>query len=438
MNTLGTIEHRSTTALRARDDESDAALVHRTAEVIARPRLEPADSFVLHAPLELLARTALLPHVSPVHRVAARERIAEIGTTYAAFGDAVDPPSRVDPPCTRTAAARLVAAIARGELDDVDALADWLGRHAAAHELPSLLADAVLPLLGAAGHAPIFLWLYPRVAPRREATPAMLRPLCRELARRPDWRLHWIDDDRPFAPGGAEPTDELFQSLARTPLLGAPESAFIHPLMSRVDRPDRAGTLRPLTGGGPIEARVRALLRVAAWSMLDEPGEHAPYGWSHCLTMPQAVAGVAHAVTDPSQALAIAASHVYGFRASLASRTLDTGRAASWRDECRDTCGDGSNRERAELGADAIGAALTVGPATARAMAWHLPSASMGDLRTTVATVAAVHHDAHLAKYVLACLDAAASDPQGERLYLTAAATLCGWWSGRPAGAEAG
>ena len=48
-------------------------------------------------------------------------------------------------------------------------------------------------------------------------------------------------------------------------------------------------------------------------------------------------------------------------------------------------------------------------------------------------THAALHGDAHLAKYTLACLDAARDDPGARRLYLAAAAHLAGWWRTRGA-----
>jgi hypothetical protein len=35
-------------------------------------------------------------------------------------------------------------------------------------------------------------------------------------------------------------------------------------------------------------------------------------------------------------------------------------------------------------------------------------------------------------KYTLACLDAAADDPDQRRLYLASAASLSAWWAGQP------
>ena len=48
-----------------------------------------------------------------------------------------------------------------------------------------------------------------------------------------------------------------------------------------------------------------------------------------------------------------------------------------------------------------------------------------------LAARAASHEDAHLAKYTLACFDAAAGNPRRRRLYLAAAAYLGAWWAGR-------
>jgi hypothetical protein len=56
----------------------------------------------------------------------------------------------------------------------------------------------------------------------------------------------------------------------------------------------------------------------------------------------------------------------------------------------------------------------------------------LDDVVATLATAASHHHDAHLVKYTLACIDAAASDPEQRRLYLAAAASLSGWWAQQP------
>ena len=51
-----------------------------------------------------------------------------------------------------------------------------------------------------------------------------------------------------------------------------------------------------------------------------------------------------------------------------------------------------------------------------------------------LASRAAVLEDAHLAKYTLACFDAARDDPEAGRLYLAGAAHLGAWWRSQPTG----
>src|ERR1700675_2002674 len=107
-------------------DRSDARLVADVGEVLAVPRAAEADSFVLHAPLELVARAALLPSVPPAHRDQARRQIHAIADDFESFGPPVTEPTSTDFASTAEAATRLVAAIDRGELDDIDAVARWL------------------------------------------------------------------------------------------------------------------------------------------------------------------------------------------------------------------------------------------------------------------------------------------------------------------------
>lgn len=391
-------------------EQSDVDLVATVGEVLATPRTEPADSFVLHAPLELAARAELLPRVPPAARDRARARIVEVAGQFTAFGPGVREPDPEDFPSLVTGAAALHDAIEAGDLDAVDRAARWVGRHANGEQLRTLLGPDVAPRLAAAAHAPIFLYHLPRVAPRGEISGELLRGLARELGRAPEWRIHWIEDRRPAAPTGA---DAMFDALAATPI-GPPEpgdTPFIYPLMSRVDEDGTAAAqLADVVDGTDIADRARAIQRAAAWSMLRENDDHAPYGWSHCLTMPQAVLGLAGRGVAPDSALAVAATFVVGFRRTLARRPLvpefapdDPGLAL----------------------ADALAESATA----AAAAAWHLPESRFPELMGEIATRASVQHDAHLVKYVLACLDAVAFDPTERRLYLTAAASLVGWWA---------
>ena len=390
----------------ATGDASDARLAEDVALRISIPRTDEADSFVLHAPLEALARTALLAHVPSSARPRARERLAELAERYTTWGPpAGDPPARAFDGA-RHASDHLVAAIRHGDLDETDAAATWLASWLTPDELTAALADVVVPRLAAAGHGSIFLYLLPRVAPRSRAAGAMLRGFARELARYPSWRLSWQERREP----GRTRDGDLGEVLVDPPSPGDPGSSFIFPTMSLTEESGLAAELldRPLRDLRAHEAE-HTLLRVAAHSMLQDEPDHAPYGWSHCLTMPQAVLGIARHLHDPAHGIAVAATYVLGFRATLGRHALDL----AWTP-------DPPAGDTIEL--------LDASPGDAAAAAWHAGPEQVGVVWERLAGRAAAHEDAHLAKYTLGCLDAAGRDPERSHLYRAAAAFLGAWW----------
>ena len=72
--------------------------------------------------------------------------------------------------------------------------------------------------------------------------------------------------------------------------------------------------------------------------------------------------------------------------------------------------------------------ALASDPATAASAAFHATGEQLDALVPELAARAGAHEDAHLAKYTLACVDAAGTDPAYRRVYLAAAASLSAWW----------
>jgi hypothetical protein len=90
---------------------------------------------------------------------------------------------------------------------------------------------------------------------------------------------------------------------------------------------------------------------------------------------------------DPQLAVAVAATQVIGFRASMGTRSLDPARA--------------------------------------------LPLVEEGAM-AKLTIEASLHHDAHFAKYTLACLDASAVDPEMTDLYIACAEHLAAWWRRQP------
>ena len=187
----------------------------------------------------------------------------------------------------------LAGAVAAGDLDGTDAAAAALAARADAASMRALLAHDLVPRLAAAAHAPIFLQLLAWVRGADTAVVrAMLRPLARELARNPGWHLDWWTAEG-VGPRPDDAGDDLAHALASVPYLGVPGSDFIFPLM---DQAQRSGVAqRSLAGVLPSDPQVaaRVVSRVALRSMLQESTDFAPYGWTHCLTMPQAVMSLA-------------------------------------------------------------------------------------------------------------------------------------------------
>lgn len=346
------------------------------AAALSIPKAAPANSFVLHAPLELTARVQLLRFVPDAVRPAALQRIDTLAAQYVTAGEQVITPLTVDAPPD---AAALLAAINEGDQDRVDAMAcAWLPGWTAA-EVASALGETLVPSLAAAGHAPIALALLLR-EPGLPTT--LLRGPLRALCAQPDWTLTWHS-----SVAGTGNPDGLYEALRAAPQLGRPGSDFIYPLMSQaVQTGEAVRLLAPLLADSyDVHSVLRTVTRVAAWSMVHDDPSQAPYGWTHALTMPQAVMSLAGSGVTPRTALAVAGTFALGFR--LAHGTVELPSA--------------------------------IRP-TASAAQW-----------SEVTTAAALHEDAHLAKFTLACIHAAGADPEFEGLYLAAAAYLVEWWRGK-------
>ena len=402
-------------------EHGDAMLVCTTSRLLATPREGESDSFVLHAPLELAARAGLLPWVWPEHKEAARGQILSLARRYRRWGPAA--PAAVGlVPSFRTArdgAGALAAAIDKGDLESVDVITRGLASTATPQAMCDALAPVVIQHLGAAAHAPIFLYLYPRVSPRGELSAELLRPLLRQLARDGDQTLHWVKYSNLRSSEPAS-TKAYWQALVDIPNIGPHESGLIYPTMARVDvRGENiaAPLLGQVCGGTDTHDRGRALLRAAAWSMLLEPDTHAAYGWTHALTMTQAAIGISAALSDPGLGLAVASTYLVGFRAARATVPLPASAGAIYRPR------GGARLVLKEALQDSREAAA----AAAYFEAVHDPEFVMSQL----AGQASALEDAHLVKYVLACFDAARDDRIHQALFLAAAASLVAYWNAR-------
>ena len=174
-------------------------------------------------------------------------------------------------------------------------------------------------------------------------------------------------------------------------------------------------------------AASRAVCRVAALSMLCDASEFpanlatvsaqsAKFIWTHCLTMPQAAWMLTDFVDDPrftAEAAHVATTWVISFRYCYGNGALQL------QPEFETT----TEPPRTDFAV-----ALAESPRAAAGKAWISTPEELSQLRRTLATESAIRSDAHLVKYVRACLDAADQSPADTRLFYAAAAYLCSIW----------
>jgi hypothetical protein len=295
----------------------DNVLIRTVAASIAPPKAEINSSFLLHAPLELLARASLLPHIAPCRRDDARRRIAEIAARYAAAGPEIE--SKPTAYATADAAvSALSMALRCGDADAVDGALLFVTPRIAIERVRRALAEPILPLLGAAGHAPVLLMLLQSAAARFPECGALLRSPLRALALDAGRRLTWME--AAGEPDGWAPA--LFDCLAAPSRVETPSNS-IAATMLAVERDGYATrTLAAATGGVTVATARRSLLRVAALSMLLDDPVSAAYGWTHCFTLPQAILSLEDVVSDATRVVRVAATYSLGFRATLGNVRL--------------------------------------------------------------------------------------------------------------------
>ncbi|MGH8291462.1 MAG: hypothetical protein ACREV7_21135 [Steroidobacteraceae bacterium] len=293
-------------------------------------------------------------------------------------------------------------------MDTVDGALLFLLPRISSERLRAALAEEMLPALGAAGHAPILLMaLASAVRYGSASVCALLRAPLRTLALEAERRLTWMDSVESHV---LNRDASLFESLAAPPSVKSPSLA-IAPTMLAVERDGYAAhLLADATSAMTVRQAERILLPVAALSMLQDDPEHAPYGWTHCLTLPQAILAQSDVVSDQIRLVRIAATHVLGFRATLGQARLQEPYSPPPRSTEIILDGDPNN---------------------VAALVFHAATEEQKAIGNKLAARAAVHADAHLAKYTMGCLLAATRDPDVAPLYLAAAAYLGAWWSRR-------
>jgi len=261
------------------------------------------------------------------------------------------------------------------------------------------LIDVIAPLLGAAGHTPILLGNLPHMKSSFTNAGQLLHAPVRSLAQEAHLRLTWHQamptlTTKQLDTKWAE--DALWTLLANAPKVWSP-SDFIAPTMLSVQNSRIAeDLLQAPCQTLSLEQVRRIVMRIAAMSMLQDAPSKAHFGWTHCLTLPQAILANADASRNTQALCSIAATYSLGFRATLGSVPLD--------------------------------AAFTPPVDSAAGRAYFAEENQTDSIWQTLAIKASCHSDAHFVKYVVACLEAAKDDPMAAPLYIAAAARLAEWF----------
>ncbi len=405
-------------------DLSDREIIRAAADIISQPG-EGMSSFTLHAPLELLARSGLLPLVAPEDRELARLQIVTSASVYQRGTKALPRPAAVAPfGDFDTARSELARVFSAGDEAGLEAVILSMAQEFSTAGLVHTLTPLLLPTLTAASHSHIGLWLLLRHGAAGDPADAgLLRAAARMLAADPKGRLQSFAGLTAIHDGAAKP-------LKKTP---AQVESFV---LERLASPEKAeerktrgirGLMEAAEGEGTadrefgefirhdltdeqITAAFRAALRASAHAMLQDDVGSAKFGWSHCLTLPQAAFGLSSLGKERKLGLAATLVWATAYRTVLSKKkTLDFA-------------------YRPKKVTASLREALHGTPDEAAGRFWHLQPDEQATARRLLASEAAVRNDQHLAKYTRACFDMCSLDPTQWRLYFASAAKLCALW----------
>jgi hypothetical protein len=406
---------------RALGELSDAEIYDQVCSIVARPPVRDTTSFTQHAPLEVMARYGLMRLVEPSDRELARLQMVASAAAYGHQVDLMPTPARVYSfPDANTAAGELASTFTSGDADGMEAMVLSIALQFGTKSLVNLLTPLALPTLTGASHSHIGLWLLLRHAESAGVEDAsLLRAAARALAADPAGQMKSfqgmsIEGTQHLKTPPEQVCEEILDKLA-DPAKGTLGGQSIRELLEAGEKTGNVDTLfgdfiRHDLSQPQIDAAFRAVLRVSAYSMLQDDLEQAKFGWSHCLNLPQSAFGLSSATTNRKRALAAALVWIVAYRSVLSDRALDL----RWHPQ---PIKDASVLE-----------ALQTSPAAAAARIWHAPDGELSAIRRILATEASIRNDIHLVKYTRACLDMGTFDPEHVRLYLAAAAHICAVW----------
>ena len=360
-------------------------------------------SLEIHAALEVMARYSLLPLVDGARRAGARRQMARAAWDFAAV--AVPP------------AADVGTQQDGGSLDAL-AVAPW---HAVGRRMDEAirqpcvlraLAPRVVQEVGGAGHGQILLRHVLDADPhvRRKLLPH-LQMFVRAFGEDAD-TAHGavIPQLRPLLSASAGALDEFLGGIPRSGV--ATPHTGIRGVMAHGQ-----GVAVADVGGsaGSAPGELAGMACIAAARMMLTAQTELEYGWSHCLTLPEAAwTFVDRGDVDGELGALVALSYVVGFIAALGfpgwpAPPPPGSTPATEIDAFRQALASATPADAAQL---CLGAS-----APFARQAWG-----------EVVSMASGMEDAHLVKYVHSCLRSAARKPEAEPIFLAAATRLLARW----------
>ncbi len=405
------------------DQLTDHQLFGLIAENVSEPT-ENGSSFTMHAPLQLLARKRLLPFVKPDERRMARMQMVSLCARYQAQGPTIAPPQQlIDLPNRWNAIDQLQSAITEGDVERADCLCVSMCRQFDYQVLLEAIVGKSIRTLACAAHAHIGVHnLTAMGAEGGDSSLKLIREMIRGFAQDTDVMIQdEFFDLVELETGGSNPEvdilsieSELGDAIDHLPRLRQKlESLAIRNVVQVGEEAqllkDFLPRIPPMSKEQLNQVLLNLTLNTAVQSMLQENTEFSKYGWTHCLNLPQAAWSLSPIIPEDIQMPLVTLSWVLGFRAALSQADF------SYHFEPPKVSGSFSE-------------ALHSSPSDAASVAWHTAPEHRLDMVTEIATQASIRRDAHLVKYVRACIDGCWMNPQKAHLYLAGAAYLTSLW----------
>jgi hypothetical protein len=395
----------------------DADFFQWAAGIVGKPK-EKLESFTMHAPLEIMARFLLLSHVQKKYHGLARLQMFASVVRYREIGGELKLPVKMPPNEILKAEptlAKVREAIDAGDVERALTFSQALCNLESHTQLLCGLADKFVSHYSCGAHSHIYLHLFSQLPQmqQRAALPMSLG-FIHELARHPDQQVIPAVTNARNGSAGHVHARALEDIVWDTPKLNAPSEEGISAMLAKSIKHGLDSDIRlnlAAQGKAPNPSDIGFVLpcRIAAFSMIQEDDVHTRYGWTHALTLPQAVLGLSRYLNDPATGMMISNLYAVSYQAILAKASAKT-----------DVNLPDSEQPFDEAIFHSSHMAMSAG--------WHLPLGQRVRAFERLATEACIRPDCHCVKYVLAAWQMAECDSRFGHVYLAAASRLVHNW----------